>query len=155
MKTYCDIIRLKVSNPKWYLYARILHYYNRIIFCIEYDTSTSGHLSNNVYMIPYFQHSYVYIRFTAWFYRWFIGIVFHVKKSWVLQLSHRFYVTDIYMKYGDAHRYVVLFAIYLSDCHYKSLHCDREMMIFPVFNRTHMILKSFEYYEQRNGLYMM
>ena len=52
-----------------------------ISFCIEYDISTSGHLSNNVYMIPCFQHSYIYIRFTAWFYRWFIGIVFHVKKE--------------------------------------------------------------------------
>ena len=49
------------------------------------------------------------------------------------------------MKYGDAHRYVVLFAIYLSDCHYKSLHCDREMMIPLVFNCTHMLLKSFEF----------
>ena len=57
------------------------------------------------------------------------------------------------MKYGDAHRYVVLFAIYLSDCHYKSLHCYREMMILLVFNCTHMLLKSFEYYEPKNESY--
>ena len=39
-----------------------------------------------------------------------------------------------YMKYGDARRYVVLFAIYLSDCHYKSLHCRRCMMILSIYS---------------------
>ena len=36
------------------------------------------------------------------------------------------------MKYGDAHRYVVILAIYLFHCRYKSLDCHRGIMMLPI-----------------------